>query len=78
MPQAHVLQLTGLRGRRVSGPKVPEQILTGLSGVTCVMEFYDWPSLRNLYVGQEATVRTVLVLNQERSTSRLYIVTLLI
>ena len=58
MPQAHVLQLTGLRGRRVSGPKVPEQILTGLSGVTCVMEFYDWPSLRNLYVGQEATVRT--------------------
>ena len=40
--------------------------------------------LRNLYVGQEATVRLVptwnnrLVPNQERSTSRLYIVTLLI
>ena len=39
--------------------------------------------LRNLYAGQEATVRTEpwnnrLVPNQERSTSRLYIVTLLI
>ena len=38
--------------------------------------------LRNLYAGQEATVRTghgtTLVPNQERSTSRLYIVTLLI
>ena len=39
--------------------------------------------LRNLYAGQEATVRTRhrtfgLVPNQERSTSRLYIVTLLI
>ena len=40
--------------------------------------------LRNLYAGQEATVRLVptwnnrLVPNQERSTSRLYIVTLLI
>ena len=40
--------------------------------------------LRNLYAGQEATVRTGhgtnnrLVPNQERSTSRLYIVTLLI
>ena len=39
--------------------------------------------LRNLYAGQEATVRTShetmgLVLNWERSTSRLYIVTLLI
>ena len=33
--------------------------------------------LRNLYAGQEATVRT-LVSNRERSTSRLYIVTLLI
>ena len=36
--------------------------------------------LRNVYAGQEATVRTWenrLVLNQERSTSRLYIVTLL-
>ena len=38
---------------------------------------------RNLYAGQEATVRTRhetmgLVLNWERSTSRLYIVTLLI
>ena len=38
--------------------------------------------LRNLYASQEATVRTTwnnrLVPNQERSTSRLYIVTLLI
>ena len=39
--------------------------------------------LRNLYVGQEATVRTIhgtdrLVPNWERSTSRLYIVILLI
>ena len=39
--------------------------------------------LRNLYVGQEATVRTGhgttrLVPNRERSTSRLYIVTMLI
>ena len=37
--------------------------------------------LRNLYVGQEATVRTRhigLVPNWERSTSRLYIVTPLI
>ena len=38
--------------------------------------------LRNLYAGQEATVRTGhgarLVPNQERSTSRLHIVTLLI
>ena len=38
--------------------------------------------LRHLYTGQEATVRTTwnnrLVPNQERSTSRLYIVTLLI
>ena len=39
--------------------------------------------LRNLYAGQEATVRTwtwndKLVPNQERSTSRLYLVTLLI
>ena len=38
--------------------------------------------LRNLYAGQEATVRTDmnnrLVLNRKRSTSRLYIVTLLI
>ena len=38
--------------------------------------------LRNLYAGQEATVRTGwnnrLFPNQERSTSRLYIVTLLI
>ena len=37
---------------------------------------------RNLYAGQEATVRTghgtTLVPNRERSTSRLYIVTLLI
>ena len=37
--------------------------------------------LRNLYAGQEATVRTWnnrLVPNRKRSTSRLYIVTLLI
>ena len=37
--------------------------------------------LRNLYAGQEATVRTTwnrLVPNKKRSTSRLYIVTLLI
>ena len=38
--------------------------------------------LRNLYAGQEATVRTGhgtdMILYQERSTSRLYIVTLLI
>ena len=34
--------------------------------------------LTNLYVGQEATVRTGLLPNQERSISRLYIVTLLI
>ena len=35
--------------------------------------------LRNLYAGQEATVRTNgLVPNWERSTSRLYIVTLVI
>ena len=38
--------------------------------------------LRNLYAGQEATVRTDMnnrrVLNRKRSTSRLYIVTLLI
>ena len=40
--------------------------------------------LRTLYAGQEATVRSVwtwnnrLVPNQERSTSRLYIVTLLV
>ena len=33
--------------------------------------------LRNLYASQEATVRIGLVPNQERSTSRLYIVTLL-
>jgi len=37
--------------------------------------------LRNLYAGQEATVRTghgkTVILNWERSTSRLYIVTLL-
>ena len=34
--------------------------------------------LRNLYAGQEATVRTGLVPNWERSTSRLHIVPLLI
>ena len=34
--------------------------------------------LRNLYADQEATVRTGLIPNWERSTSRLYIVTLLI
>ena len=34
--------------------------------------------LRNLYAGQEATVRTRLVPKWERSTSRLYIVTVLI
>ena len=34
--------------------------------------------LRNLYADQEATVRTGLVPNRKRSTSRLYIVTLLI
>ena len=34
--------------------------------------------LRNLSAGQEATVRTGLVPNWERSMSRLYIVTLLI
>ena len=34
--------------------------------------------LRNLYAGQEATVRTGLVPNWERSMSRLYIVNLLI
>ena len=34
--------------------------------------------LRNVYAGQEAIVRTGLVPNQKRSTSRLYIVTLLI
>ena len=38
--------------------------------------------LRNLYAGQEATVRTRhgtrLVPNRERSTSRLYIITLII
>ena len=34
--------------------------------------------LRNLYAGQEATVRTGQVPNRKRSTSRLYIVTLLI
>ena len=34
--------------------------------------------LRNLHAGQEATVRTGLVPNRKRSTSRLYIVTLLI
>ena len=38
--------------------------------------------LRNLYAGQEATVRTVrnnkLVPNRKRNTSRLYVVTLLI
>ena len=34
--------------------------------------------LKNLYAGQEATVRTGLVPNGKRSTSRLYIVTLLI
>ena len=34
--------------------------------------------LRNLYAGQEATVRTELGPNQERSMSRLHIVTLLI
>ena len=33
---------------------------------------------KNLYAGQEATVRTRLVPNWERSTSRLYIVTLFI
>ena len=33
--------------------------------------------LRNLYAGQEATARSGLVPNQERNTSRLYIVTLL-
>ena len=34
--------------------------------------------LRNLYAGQEATVRTGLVPNRKRSTSRLYIAALLI
>ena len=34
--------------------------------------------LRNVYAGQEATVRTGHVPNQERNTSKLYIVTLLI
>ena len=34
--------------------------------------------LRNMYAGQEATVRTGLIPNRKRSTSRLYIVTLLI
>ena len=34
--------------------------------------------LRDLYAGQEATVRTRLVPKWERSTSRLYIVTVLI
>ena len=34
--------------------------------------------LRNLYAGQEATVRTGQVPNRERNTSRLYTVTLLI
>ena len=34
--------------------------------------------LRNLYAGQEATIRTRLVQNWERSTTRWYIVTLLI
>ena len=34
--------------------------------------------LRNLYAGQEATVRTRDVPNRKRSTSRVYIVTLLI
>ena len=38
--------------------------------------------LRNLYAGQEATVRTrhgkQMVPNRERSTSKLYVVTLLI
>ena len=34
--------------------------------------------LRNLYAGQEVTVRTGLVPNWERSMTRLYIVTLLI
>ena len=34
--------------------------------------------LRNLYAGQEATVRTGLIPNWESSTSRLYIVTLLV
>ena len=50
------------------------------------MGIQDHPTclLRNLYAGQEATVRTGhgttnrLVPNRERSTSRLYIVTLLI
>ena len=49
------------------------------------MEIPDYLTclLRNLYAGQEATVRIRhrtfgLVPNQERSTSRLYIVTLLI
>jgi len=34
--------------------------------------------LRNLYAGQEATVRTGHGTNRKRSTSRLYIVTVLI
>ena len=34
--------------------------------------------LRNLYAGQEATINNKLVPNRKRSTSRLYIVTLLI
>ena len=34
--------------------------------------------LRNLYGGQEATIRTGQVPNREKSTSRLYIITLLI
>ena len=34
--------------------------------------------LRKLYAGQEATIRTGLVQNWERSTTRWYIVTLLI
>ena len=47
----------------------------GIDHLTCL--------LRNLYAGQEATIRTGyenngLVLNWERSMSRLYIVTLLI
>ena len=34
--------------------------------------------LRNLYAGQEAAIRNRLISNRKRSTSRLYIVTLLI
>ena len=69
-------QLADCQARKAALYETPSlQMLLGIPDhLTCL--------LRNLYAGQEATVRTGhgkrLVQNWERSMSRLYIVTLLI